>query len=433
MQGLLGSGPAQRSPRRAWSGRRGRPASRSGRPPRRRRLPALPANLATSWSWVSGLSGPPALRSTVPSITVPSRSVTCTAPAASAAWPLPLRQLPGHAGGQVGHLGTADRGFLERGDAEVTVRRRGRRRSTGARTWRRTTRSGGPDRGPRGTPSAQSRGGPARRSRRRRRHERAPGHGVTNGVEGRVRELAGGVGLDADAGGLPGLAEPGQDHGPCRRGRWPARRTHRGGRRRRDSVRSHRPPRDARRGCRSARRTRGAAAWSRRRCRGRPAARRPGSRRCRGRWPSVSASRPRQPGGDERGGEDARDRGSVESTVRGSRAARPWRRGRPSRSRRPRPRARSCPVAPTCWPTAKAAGSTTAVACTRPPAWVSSKSSACTQRAVGERGRGGADLRAVVPRTVASAGPPRPSATSTAGRTVPDRIPPSALPTPSRR
>ena len=43
------------------------------------------------------------------------------------------------------------------------------------------------------------------------RPERVPSHRVADGVERRVRELAGRIGLDPDAGGLPGLAQAGED------------------------------------------------------------------------------------------------------------------------------------------------------------------------------------------------------------------------------
>ena len=102
------------------------------------------------------------------------------------------------------------------------------------------------------------------------------------------------------------------------------------------------------------------------------------ARRCRARRRPRSASSPEQPGGDQGGGEHPGDHGRVQAA--GVEAVRrgggdPADRlvadhGRGSTSR-PSRRAAA--------PTASAAGSTTAVACTSPPAWVSSKSSACTR------------------------------------------------------
>ena len=109
------------------------------------------------------------------------------------------------------------------------------------------------------------------------------------------------------------------------------------------------------------------------------------------------------------------------TTMRGVQAAgvervrrRARRSGRPSRSRRPRPSApRDRSRRPARRPRS-AAGSTTAVACTSPPAWVSSKSRACTSVPVA-RAAAGAPTRSPRPSSVASGGPPSPGATVDGG------------------
>ena len=77
-------------------------------------------------------------------------------------------------------------------------------------------------------------------------------------------------------------------------------------------------------------------------------------------------------------------------------------------------------------------GQHAAVAWTRPPAWVSSKSRACTSVPVASAAAG-ADDPGPRPSRVASGGPPSPAATVTAASAAPSRAAAAAVPSPSSR
>ena len=161
-------------------------------------------------------------------------------------------------------------------------------------------------------------------------------------------------------------------------------------------------------------RLRGAAAWSRHRWTGTPAARLTTSPAMPSAFVIVAASQPQQPAPRQQQRQGFRRPASRAARGRGSRAGSPRRPGRPPRSPRLRRSSSSRPSAPTCSPTASAAGSTAAVACTRPPAWVSSKSRPCTSAPLASAAAG-ADTVLPVPRMRASGGPPSPVATCDRG------------------
>ena len=219
---------------------------------------------------------------------------------------------------------------------------------------------------------------------------------LAQGVERDVHELARGVGLDRDASRLPAGAEP-LDHalriGVARRERGvDAVRSleHRGGPAGAGGGEAGGQDPVERSGSRVQLLGRGAGG------RGTPAARRRTTRRCRARPSWWRRRAPQQLGGDRGGGERARHLGGVQAArvepvrARGRDPAHDLvaddGRGEQRRRRWPRPARR--PRTTT--------GSTTAVACTRPPAWVSSKSRPCTSAPAASAAAGALTRVAVV-------------------------------------